>query len=1231
MRTLVSKIKKRQDPNRRHQCAFALVLVLAMLVLVATLVVAYFSRALQERRTGISSTAGTEAELLATSTVEIVLGDLLSEIEAGSEIETMGGIAVYQPILELDSDGETPPVAASMAPQRIVDHNPQHYPGVLKISRRGRAFFENSPGFDADQTPGPSRASAVDTGQASINGRSIPLETWNQPRLMTQEEFQGDGTAESGFASPDWIYVDRRGDTPDPGGADGIAALASPTLDNEDFVLGRFAYVIYDVGGLLDINVVGNALAEEANFHRGRLHQVDLEEGVGEIPWEDFAGFVDQWRWPDTANDSEALFEPRRTFLEVANGEQAFANRRELIRYAENEGSRIPIEVLPYLTTFSRALDAPHWRPDPERPKLPAEPDPDELNPDLLSVRFADEVVLQRGSDPTVALPAGTPVMPRRFPLAKLELFNENNPDPDALLYYFGLERVDGAVDTFEYVRATEDGRIARLHEVAAWRDPVTGYGREPNFFEVLQAAIVTGSLGKYAKNSVTMDRARDSLRNLQVLQIGANIIDQWDSDDIPTTMRYPSGEVDEMVEVYGIENLPYFHQFAYFPYRPPYDRDRMQLWVAFAVWNPHQNALAPPEGIEALRIVPIFGEFRNLHFVYMLDDFAIRVDGGLVGAYNESAEAELTHLNAGRNFEFPPFPGTSGYSEVTIVGGEAPETETDTPGILLWDHDLSFRPDGTPLPNPAVPPKGDDRHPQLQKGLNEFYDLLAPYTANHPTEDDPRISDSNENGEREYTADTTFAMNDTGQDFGTYWITETGAGGEIRLYAHYATKAHNRVRHLAPAHGGSLSEAEDWDPDWSPANPPLDFALQARVNGEWVTYQRIDGWFRRILGGGGRGISRYVQGTADPHTYFYDMATHHSELSEGQIADLPSSFYEWTQGHSYMGIDPRTTRFGFYDTQGRRLGLPLRSVTGHWRDNRMDEWAQFREVPGTLFDFEYNRYADPVYHQGRQAMAGLITNHPELETLNAYHPSRYRDRDGVIRPGDAYFGGDSGVVPTVPGRFADRPLILNRPFRSPADVGYVFRDVPWKTVDFASRYSGDLGLLDVFSLEESPEAVPLVAGKVNLNTRRPEVLAVLLRQTAERLDGIHEGVGPAQMTEETAQNIAAEVVAESSWRPFRYASDLIPRVFHRSEDEMLDGVMIKGEREAAARTLAGLGTTRTWNFMIDLVAQSGRFVPGSETAQDFLVTGERRYWVHVALDRLTGEVLELQKERVDE
>jgi hypothetical protein len=64
---------------------------------------------------------------------------------------------------------------------------------------------------------------------------------------------------------------------------------------------------------------------------------------------------------------------------------------------------------------------------------------------------------------------------------------------------------------------------------------------------------------------------------------------------------------------------------------------------------------------------------------------------------------------------------------------------------------------------------------------------------------------------------------------------------------------------------------------------------------------------------------------------------------------------------------------------------------------------------------------------------------------------------------------------------------------------------------------------------------------------------------------------------------------------------------------------------------LADVGQTRTWNLLIDVIAQAGRFSPTATALDNFVVEGERRFWLHVAIDRFTGEIVDQQLETVSQ
>jgi hypothetical protein len=51
----------------------------------------------------------------------------------------------------------------------------------------------------------------------------------------------------------------------------------------------------------------------------------------------------------------------------------------------------------------------------------------------------------------------------------------------------------------------------------------------------------------------------------------------------------------------------------------------------------------------------------------------------------------------------------------------------------------------------------------------------------------------------------------------------------------------------------------------------------------------------------------------------------------------------------------------------------------------------------------------------------------------------------------------------------------------------------------------------------------------------------------------------------------------------------------------------------------------------IDVIAQSGRYPPSANGLAGFMVEGETHYWVHVAIDSFTGQVIDKQIEVVNE
>ncbi len=100
----------------------------------------------------------------------------------------------------------------------------------------------------------------------------------------------------------------------------------------------------------------------------------------------------------------------------------------------------------------------------------------------------------------------------------------------------------------------------------------------------------------------------------------------------------------------------------------------------------------------------------------------------------------------------------------------------------------------------------------------------------------------------------------------------------------------------------------------------------------------------------------------------------------------------------------------------------------------------------------------------------------------------------------------------------------------------------------------------------------------------------------------------------------------ESSGKYYGFSEDLGSPPYQRPQD-----AKVKRLRETAFRALAEAGQVRVWNLMIDIIAQAGRYPPGSSALDQFVVEGEQRLWVHVAIDRLTGSVIDQSIEVVRE
>src|SRR6266550_145361 len=650
----------------------ALIIVLAFVVLLTGVSVAYLSRTTSDRQVAHGSFNQSKADQLVASAMDNIIGDLRKEIANGSTAITQAdGTTVY-----------TPTAAANMIPQR--SGNAAGAPNLIRRSVRADSL-SGSPGM-------PSRASAVNsTTDVSANGRFVTPARWNTHYLVPKKNT---GTDDSipidafSNATPDWGCI-----SSDPTNTDaGRRVITGP----DPLVIGRYAYAIYDESGLLDMNVAGYPTGTPAtqSGRKGSVAFADLT-ALGNYPipnasspyqvdrlvgWRNYAttqptnlfpaaNFAANFQTDPTRaaayftsiiNNTSGFLSTSTTTWDV-NGntrdlrtDQSFVQRQELIGFRKS--TQFSSNALQYLSTFSREANSPSFS-----PSTPAGSTIDyaalattstAVNPNFLLRRWTNVPGGYTRFDGTTPV-VGEPLVKTRFPLSRLAWITYKGPsavrtlppqspallptnadyDMWALQWIYGIPAsylqfgtatniktcfgltFGGAANnpSFPWIYTNPNGagitpatRIMRLDEVAT-------AGREPDFFELLQAGILSGSLGQNTGGGVTggnvFPDVHMSNTSHHILSIGAAIIDQADPDSIPTRIQFsPAGTI---WTAYGVENLPYITQLYPIAGTSPNTPTQWATYLLFQLWNPHQNASAPPNNVR-LRVDGAIGIFKG-------------------------------------------------------------------------------------------------------------------------------------------------------------------------------------------------------------------------------------------------------------------------------------------------------------------------------------------------------------------------------------------------------------------------------------------------------------------------------------------------------------------------------------------------------------------------------------------------------------------------------------------
>ncbi|SDU11660.1 hypothetical protein SAMN05444156_2052 [Verrucomicrobium sp. GAS474] len=1115
----------------------ALLLALALVALLSILVVSFFSSIQLNQGSQHNFVESSRAEEIGRGALQEILGDLRQEMDAGSlqdgtpsgTVYTVNGTRAFVPATNLTTVPARIGFAASAYTVNPVSETTKLPISLNRVSRYGATY----PSYYATAKLPPSRASALSTTNYSADGHRLQAAFWGSPGLL--------GTsvpAAFAAAPPDWVYVTRSGGRP----VSNVAQAGNYSdMANTNAVIGRYAFAMYDTSGLLDVNIAGYLPAEVAGTAgKGYASYADLTK----LPGLNAAALKNLVQWRNgggiakygTYTNSVGIYSTNG-FRSMLAGDNPLFGRRDLVAYFDQNG--LDKRALAYLSTFSRAVNASTWRPLTNGTSAAfAYMDNSEktstINRDMANVRKTNGDVY----------PA------QRFPLSRLALLNTTPPatgDVANILLYFGL-KWDATNKRWTYAHGTGGTYISRLDEIA-------NSGRDPDFFELLKASLLSGSIGQHPGARGGMSTAgamgdyfdiryglTGGLCDSQIIQIGVNIIDQYRNDNYPTSIYFPKYAGPDALEntlfntFTGVKNLPYLSQIDSVIWQNT--AAKVFGWLQPELWNPH--GAAPPgttvAGPTKLRIRP--------------------------------------------------------YCSVKTVIAEWMRSATST-------SDNDWKP---------TPTSSTVTYDGVTAGNNLYFSVGADDYRDHPQ---PIL----------------FASLDAAQtSAANYMASSISWGGKTVQVVGFNAGSLTVASQLI---WGSLKPSYPFTvwTDIAMTTAPSAIVLEyLAADGSWRPYNYLSRF--QGVGFGLRRPNYLPDGTLASQTAFMTNAGGSETFPAGSIGS-PLGDYALAR------VDPRTDRFSvsmgeitwpgktdtFYSSSTFQSDSAKTSqVVGYWPGSA----AASTGGTATPTAFTYSPGASST---ALPKLAGFVQNTPGSTAT-------YADPDGVVRPGDAWRqntgSGDGSVLFHAGNSLPRRPVVLNRPFVSIAEMGYAFRDLPFRSLDFSSPLSADGGLLDAFCLQEQSK---VVYGQVNPNAAPVPVLQALFA------GGQQSPTDQTLLTDSDAAVVANGLAASlnpttpaASAGAIQSRADLALRLASVIDASTLSvaGKANKAYREAPIRALAS-SNTRTWNLMIDIVAQSGRMKPSPSSLNDFVVEGQKRYWLHVAIDRYTGQIVDKYLEPIYE
>jgi Tfp pilus assembly protein PilX len=1295
---MLNKLPASALEHRRGKRGVALIIVLAIVVILTGVIVAYFSRSIASRQIANSSANEEKVSLFAQAAANAIIGNLQQEIAepalSSGTIITTGSVS---------STIYIPKTAASMLPLLSGGvGTTATSPNLLILSGTGY--------FDGAAATIPINAVSISSTTQSLNSRYVSPQRWNAHYLLPLTANATDSTpAQGSFTPPNWVLVARNGTNPTSWSNN---MVASP--GNTNAVVGRYAYAIYHEGGLLDANVAGfpigtGSAAVIANAsYKPAMSYADLTQIPGLsatasdalVGWRNdasaqtpgasflapnFTGTSGSNYYAFVASDTTGFLRVSATNVNNNESDHRLGSRQELVRFIKNGLglSGTSLNCLNYLATFTRDLNQPSLAPAPGRPTvlgtanggnyelgsssgIPGPGNDNLVNPIFLTVRV--QTTIPGGRNDGSNLIQGEPLVKKRFSLRRLAWITYLGPSSGrsgiditnletnygyaptylnqgttaTIQKYFGLTWNTGGYWVYD-VRSGGSG-IRRLDEVMA-------QNREPDFFELLKAAITAGSLGKWSAPPGNLlpygaQYTRDSSIDVQVIQIGANIIDQANVSGYPTRIQFPAYKR----VIRGVKNLPYLYRTRNValvitnpavkgtaPINPYMQKQTSGLAISNSgtvilvqepeIWNPHNynpsnlnGSLGNPRPT-LLRLYAFSGapvlppsqpDPSTGYYVRNKSDvvWSTSVFRTLTGT-----TSEMDFANVGNLYREPTLlvkAGPNGAGVGSNLSAPGFQTACSADGLNVTTNGIKV--DGTFGSSvPATP---------AQYGGNEpapvgYY--VGIYMGQGPALWNVVAASSTTT----YAAASVCTNNNSGSNFASNSFPEMTyqvlcdnpvVSGSFEVYDEKFCVPANECSLTST--GASLFRPDDYPYQmlgWAKATGFFD-PRTSRFGGHFIRVAD-NGWMQNEFPPCWQSV------TPSPGPQWIDMAHN----------ILPTMRPDNNAGYGIVIADAS----GPPDSAGGPAGNQGWSTWGGAVSDSL-RYGLFAQNSATT-----------NYNNGVR-----FTGDPYVTDTKAQY---YEDPDGVVRRGMAANANTTvslpnGAIgqplatsfynPLSPRQQESRPIILNRPFSTVAELGYVFSDTPWKNLDLSTPESGFAPLLDVFCINDTDNTAGLVAGKANLNSAQPPVLRSILNGAYK--DEYNGAATPLSPTE--AQTFASALVAKTGTAALMNVSGLVGTWMSGSNYDGFSASLsstdvytnnISRYREASIRALTASGQTRVWNLMIDVVAQTGRYPQNASGASNplaaFLVEGEQRYWIHVAIDRLTGQVIDKQIELVKE